>query len=231
MVPRSALIAPPTARGVPVTGGHTCAHAPVQLDVPPLSASNRYTVSFLLPKARTVPSLPTCLVVTSAAVGAFDDELLGADAGPGLVLLLEPQSAMTSAATIGVATAPILRMTPPIDSGSITPKDVPRARFIPTRKSHDPSSWSRDPRRRIRSFRLPRAPAANRAPRGRLNSRRGELGSPGSASPRPPRQARTRRIDRAGRSIHRSRSRVPLARAGARGLARSVPSVLLWRTG
>jgi hypothetical protein len=49
IVARSALIAPPLACGAPVTGGHAVAHAPLQLEDPGLSASNKYTVSRLGP--------------------------------------------------------------------------------------------------------------------------------------------------------------------------------------
>ena len=64
IAPRCALAACPVATGAPdvVTGGHAAAHAPVQLDDPPLSPSNRYTVSCLGPTARIVPNL-LCFVV------------------------------------------------------------------------------------------------------------------------------------------------------------------------
>src|SRR5947209_19978682 len=52
-----------------MTGGQAAAHGPVHLDVDPLSASNRYTVSLSLPKARMVPSFPECFVVITTAAG------------------------------------------------------------------------------------------------------------------------------------------------------------------
>src|SRR5215469_16687679 len=55
--PASALAAPATLMRVllAVTGGHTAAHAPVQADVAPWSASNAYTVK-PWPVVRMVPS-------------------------------------------------------------------------------------------------------------------------------------------------------------------------------
>ena len=59
----------PSAFGSPlvVTGGHTCAHAPEQVEAGPVSAANRYTVSRFGPAARTVPRL-VCTVVTAVPV-------------------------------------------------------------------------------------------------------------------------------------------------------------------
>jgi hypothetical protein len=66
VVPRSEELAAPEEVGAPlvVTGGHTDAQAPVQLEDALLSPSNMYTVSFLEPAARIVPSLLACLTVT-----------------------------------------------------------------------------------------------------------------------------------------------------------------------
>ena len=50
-----------------VSGGHACSQAPVQLELGPLSASNRYTVLCFGPAARIVPTL-LCFVVTTTAV-------------------------------------------------------------------------------------------------------------------------------------------------------------------
>ncbi len=113
IVPRSAASAIPAALGLPavVTGGQTAAHGPEQLEVDPLSASYRYTVSRMGPAPRIVPSLVCLLVRTTAAVldaallaaGAYelfagvlaDCELAAVEA-----LLLEPQPASNAAITI-----------------------------------------------------------------------------------------------------------------------------------
>src|SRR5947209_2671554 len=63
LVPRSPLSAFPLALGLPITGGHTLAHLPEQFELVPVSASHRYTVMFLGPAARIVPSFLSCLVL------------------------------------------------------------------------------------------------------------------------------------------------------------------------
>jgi hypothetical protein len=75
---------------LPVTGGQAEAHAAEQLELPPLSASNRYTVSRFGPAARIVPSFE-CLVVTSTvwAAGAAAlvvDELVVDELAPAAAL-------------------------------------------------------------------------------------------------------------------------------------------------
>jgi hypothetical protein len=105
----------------------------VQLELPGLSASNRYTVSLFVPKARIVPSFPACLVVIGVAAAVLDEAplvdwpygpplpaeedvlaevdgvLAGAEAA--LDLLLLPQPAIASATATGTtAAAPALYM-------------------------------------------------------------------------------------------------------------------------
>src|SRR3954470_4583662 len=108
VVPRSEALAPPEALAVPISGGQAAAQAASQCDVPPLSASNRYTVIFLLPAARIVPSFLSCLVVSTTGLAvaaalelvlddvlaAVVDDVLGA-AALFVLLLLLPHPATT----------------------------------------------------------------------------------------------------------------------------------------
>src|SRR5713101_2455733 len=116
IVPSSDWLTPPPACGVPltVTGGHAAAHAPVHVDVPPLSASNRYIVR-PWPSTRALPGIPEMaawLIVVAAAL--LDDPVAAGllaceaddDAGAAAVLLLlEPLEQAVAARTIPAAHA------------------------------------------------------------------------------------------------------------------------------
>src|SRR5713101_1995772 len=121
IVPSSDWLTPPPACGVPltVTGGHAAAHAPVHVDVPPLSASNRYIVR-PWPSTRALPGIPemACRLIVVAAALLDDPVAAGLlaceaadevadDAGAAAVLLLlEPLEQAVAAWTIPAAHAP-----------------------------------------------------------------------------------------------------------------------------
>ena len=69
-------LTPPPAIGMAlaVTGGQAAAHAPVQVDVLPLSASNRYRAR-PCPSARNLPSIPVA-DCRSIVVAAMPDDAL-----------------------------------------------------------------------------------------------------------------------------------------------------------
>jgi hypothetical protein len=94
-----------------VTGGHTLAHSPVQLELDALSPSNKYTVSFFGPAARITPGLP-CLLTTATPVAAAEVDVAVVVAAVGdlvaaalvvAVLLLLPQPAASSATIVAIA--------------------------------------------------------------------------------------------------------------------------------
>src|SRR5262249_22415239 len=85
-----------------VTGGHAAAHAPVQADVVPLSASNAYTVK-PLPVARIVPSA-VCRSV-SALLPAAPAPPAGALDGAGWYSAALPPGEVPHAATATAAAA------------------------------------------------------------------------------------------------------------------------------
>jgi hypothetical protein len=79
-MPRSLALVPEPPVGVTlvITGGHTIVQTVEHAEAAPLSASNRYTVSFFGPAARIVPNLlrlvvinPAPLVALVAPAGAF----------------------------------------------------------------------------------------------------------------------------------------------------------------
>jgi hypothetical protein len=151
IVPSSALRAPARALGSPVTGGHTRAHAPVQRELPGLSASNMYTVSRFGPYARIIPSLLSRLVVISATevtpaevplvdepygpLAAADDDTVPAleplARETALGLLAPPQPAASSIREI--SDAPILSFRNGSSFGPIDvmQEDAPDGRILP----------------------------------------------------------------------------------------------------
>ena len=101
IVPRSVAIAPPDAVTLPlaVTGGQAPAHAPEQVDLSVLSATNRYTVR-PDPSVRNVPADPVPVLITIPVAAA--GEALPADAPllpAGLLLLAALPHAAASSAT------------------------------------------------------------------------------------------------------------------------------------
>jgi hypothetical protein len=96
-------LAPPDAVTVPlaVTGGHAPAHAPLQLDVPPVSFAHRYTAR-PEPSVRKVPAEDEAVSMTVApdvlALLPEDDAPAGEPLAAPVVLLLALLHAATSSA-------------------------------------------------------------------------------------------------------------------------------------
>jgi hypothetical protein len=111
-VPRSLAIAPPEAVGVPVvvTGGHAPAHAPVQVEVSPVSLTHRYTAR-PEPSVRNVPADDDAVVMTVApdapVLAPAAPLLLAGGAAAGELLAAAVLLALLHAATSSTApTAP-----------------------------------------------------------------------------------------------------------------------------
>src|SRR6516162_7769123 len=75
-----ALTPAPAVAG-PFRGGHAVAHGPLQTDVLPVSATNRYS-AFPSPSTRYVPAGPVFVVTDSGA--ADPDGLIGVEVGEGV---------------------------------------------------------------------------------------------------------------------------------------------------
>src|SRR5919108_4109294 len=110
-VPSSAWSTPPPACGLPVTmtGGQAAAHAPLQVEVPLLSASNRYMVRPWA-STRNLPGMPDTDASLIIAAALPDDALAAAagllawavaddEAGAAVLLELEPLEQAAAART------------------------------------------------------------------------------------------------------------------------------------